>query len=281
MNNTDKVLACVSQSPLAGHVADYAAWAAARLGLPLELLHVIERHPERSSGEDRSGAIGIDAQENLLVKLSADDESQAKALREQGRLHLNHLRERALAAGAPMVDVRQRHGELEGTLADLEGNARLIVLGRAAPFVPGTGFEQIVRSSRKPVLAVPGPFRPIQRVMIAFDGGIASRHGVELVAGSPLFRECRIDLLMAGKDSAGAARQLEWARQTFEAAGLAADAAFRPGDAQDIIPATVERASVDLLVMGAYSHSPLSSLFRGSRTSELLRSVSMPTLMMR
>ena len=58
MNKQDrKVLACVDQSHFADAVADYAAWAARRMDAPLELLHVIDRHLERGSGEDHSGAI--------------------------------------------------------------------------------------------------------------------------------------------------------------------------------------------------------------------------------
>jgi len=281
MNSENKVLACVSQSQLADHVTDYAAWAAVRLAAPLELLHVIERHPELGSGDDRSGTIGIDAQEALLTKLAADDENHARSLRERGRRHLNGLRERALAIGAATVDVRQRYGELDETLAELEGDARLIVMGRTMPFVPSVGFERAVRSSRRPILTVPGPFSAVDRVMIAFDGGIASRHGVELVAGSPLFRQCRIYLLMSGNESAGAARQLEWARQIFETAGREVNATLAPGSAEDVIPNAVEAAAIDLLVMGAYSHSPLRSLVRGSKTSELLRSFSIPTLLVR
>ena len=66
MKNENKVLACVDQSRYADHVADYAAWAARRLDAPLELLHVIDRHPGQGTADDHSGAIGIDAQENLL-----------------------------------------------------------------------------------------------------------------------------------------------------------------------------------------------------------------------
>ncbi len=66
MNMDNKVLACVDQSPCADYVADYAAWAARRLDAPLELLHVIDRHPEIGSGDDHSGSIGINAQEALL-----------------------------------------------------------------------------------------------------------------------------------------------------------------------------------------------------------------------
>jgi len=54
-----------------------------------------------------------------------------------------------------------------------------------------------------------------------------------------------------------------------------------PGSAADVIPNAVKAAAIDLLVMGAYSHSPLRSLVRGSKTSELLRSFSIPTLLMR
>ena len=87
--NDNKVLACVDQSRFADCVADYAAWAARRMDAPLEFLHVIDRHPEKGSGDDHSGAIGIDAQEHLLSRLSAQDEARARNAREQGRVFLN------------------------------------------------------------------------------------------------------------------------------------------------------------------------------------------------
>ena len=73
MNLDNKVLACVDQSPYAGHVTDYAAWAARRMDAPLELLHVIDRHPEIGNSDDHSGALTPNAQEHLLDQLSSDD----------------------------------------------------------------------------------------------------------------------------------------------------------------------------------------------------------------
>lgn len=95
MKNESKVLACVDQSRFADYVADYAAWAAQRMNAPLELLHILDRHPETASSKDHSGAIGIDAQEHLLSALSDEDESRSKAAREHGRIFLNRLREPA------------------------------------------------------------------------------------------------------------------------------------------------------------------------------------------
>ncbi|MDD2947899.1 MAG: universal stress protein, partial [Rugosibacter sp.] len=192
MKNENKVLACVDQSRFADYVADYAIWAARRLDAPLEFLHVIDRHPEIGSGNDHSGAIGINSQENLLNQLSLEDETRTKIIREQGRIFLNRLRERAIIAGTKSVDTRQRHGELEETLAEQAGDVRFLVLGRRGESAEmtqrdiGRNVERIVRALHKPILAVTEAFREPQRVMIAFDGGSVTRRGVELVAASPL-----------------------------------------------------------------------------------------------
>ncbi|MCG2633402.1 MAG: universal stress protein [Gammaproteobacteria bacterium] len=287
MNNENKVLACVDRSRFAEYVVDYAAWAAQRMNAPLELLHIIDRHPEKGSGEDHSGAIGINAQEKLLSRLSDEDEARARAAREQGRIFLNELRERALAAGAPSVDVRQRHGELEETLVEQETGVRLLVLGRRGKSAEhtqrdlGRNVERVVRALRKPILAITESFRVPRRVMIAFDGGITTRRGVELVAGSPLFRDMPIYLLMSGRKNANASTQLEWAAAKLRAAEFDTTVALIPGDAESVIANAMQEQAIDLLIMGAYNHSPLRSLLLGSKTSDLLRSSKIPTLLLR
>lgn len=287
MNNDNKVLACVDQSHFADYVADYAAWAARRMDAPLEFLHVINRHPELGSGEDHSGAIGIDSQESLLTKLSAEDEARTKSAREHGRIFLNRLRERAVAAGAAHVDVRQRHGELEETLAEQAEGVRLLVLGRRGEAAEttqhdlGRNVEHVVRALHQPILAVTEGFKEPQRVMIAYDGGSVTRRGVEMIAGSSLFRDLPIYLLMSGKESQDAPKQLDWAKTTLEAAGFDVTALLIPGDAESIIAKTVKDQSIDMLIMGAFGHSPLRSLLFGSKTADLLRSASIPTLLLR
>ncbi|MCK9990898.1 MAG: universal stress protein [Rugosibacter sp.] len=287
MKNENKVLACVDQSRFADHVADYAVWAARRLDAPLEFLHVIDRHPEIGSGNDHSGAIGINSQENLLNQLSLEDETRTKTIREQGRIFLNRLRERAIIAGTKSVDIRQRHGELEETLAEQAGDVRFLVLGRRGESAEmtqrdiGRNVERVVRALHKPILAVTEAFREPQRVMLAFDGGSVTRRGVELIAASPLLRGLPIHLLMSGKESHDATRQLEWARSTLAAAGYEVSVSLAPGDAESIIAKTVREQSIDLLIMGAYSHSSARALFFGSKTTDLLRSASIPTLLLR
>lgn len=258
MRNQDKVLACVDSSRFAEAVADAAAWAARRLAAPLEFLHVIDRHPPLQPGQDHSGAIGLDA-----------------------------LRQRARAAGADPVDVRLRHGALDETLHELQADMRLIVLGRRGASVEATqrdlgrNVEWAVRAVNRPILTVTGNFAAPSRVLFAFDGSVVTRRGVGSVAASPLLRGLPIHLLMCGKAQAQGPRQLEAARLALEQAGFSATAEVRLGDPETVLAEEVKQRGFDLLVMGAYSHSPLRSLLLGSRTSDLLRSATVPTLLLR
>jgi nucleotide-binding universal stress UspA family protein len=283
----NKVLACVDLSPYAQHVADCAAWAAARLGAPLEFLHVIDRHPALQGRQDHSGAIGANAEENLLKNLSEQDAARSRAEREQARSFLQGLRERALAAGAYPVDTRQRHGDLEETLGEQQDGVRLFVLGRRSA-AAGTTQRDLgrhvawtVRSLQRPILIVNDGFKAPERVLIAFDGSAITKKGVAMVASSPLFQGLPVHLLMSGKPSGDGPRQLEWARQTLEQAGFGVVANIEPGDPKTVIGHAIQRQGIDLLIMGAYTHSPLRQLFTGSQTTELLRAAQVPTLLLR
>jgi len=283
----NKVLAAVDQSDYAAHVADYAIWAAGRLGAPLEFIHVIDRHPEIGSGEDHSGAIGFNAQQQLLAELSSRDESRAREARERGRVFLNRLRERAVAAGIDAADVRQRHGGLVETLIEQQADARLFVLGRRGESDGSTRrdlgrkVESVARAIKKPLLAVTEGFRAPRRILIAFDGGRLARKGVEMVATSPLFSGLDVHLLMSGRPRPDGPRQLEAASEVLRRAGFSPGSEWVPGDAERIIARAVGERAIDLLVMGAYSHSPWRSLLMGSKTSDLLRAASVPSLLLR
>ncbi|WP_298396258.1 universal stress protein [uncultured Azonexus sp.] len=285
--NENKVLACVDRSHFADTIADAAAWAASRMNAPLEFLHILDRHPEIASGEDHSGAIGFNAQEHLLHELSDKDAAKTKAMRESGRLFLNGLRERAIAAGVPAPDTRQRYGHLEESLAEQEAGVRLFVLGRRGESAEtstkllGSNVENIVRALHKPVLTVTENFKAPERFMIAFDGGEVTKRGVEMVANSPLLKGIPCLLLMAGKPDPEAPKKMEWARSTLEKAGFSVTTEIIPGDTETVIARTIQERDIDLLLMGAFNHSPLKSLLFGSRTTELLRSAKVPTLLLR
>ncbi len=288
MDNAPKVLACVDQSPYADQVTDAATWAALRMGAPLELLHVIDRHESAAAVTDHSGAIGMNAQENLLNQLTEDDASVAVREREKGRVFLNRLRLRAQASGVAGPDMRQRHGSLVETLTEQQAGVRLVVMGRRGESSSttlrdlGRNVERVVRALERPILTVTDNFAPPSQVLIAFDGGSASRHAVDMVASSPLFKGIPCHLLMVGKEGQSeASKQLQVAQSALMASGIDTVAAQVMGDPETAVARYIEEQHIDMLVMGAWTHSPLRSLFMGSRTSELLRAAKVPTLLLR
>lgn len=287
MKNENKVLACLDQSHFADYVTDYAAWAARRMDAPLELLHIIDRHPEVATDNDHSGAIGINAEQNLLTKLSDQDELRIKAVRESGRVFLNTQRERAVQSGVQATDVRQRYGELEETLVEQQEGVRLIVLGRRGESAEvtqrdlGRNVERVVRALQKPILTITENFKEPKRVLIAFDGGVVTRRGVEMVAASPLFKGLPIHILMSGKQRKDGTKDLEWAQATLTSVGFETVATLIPGDAEHVIAQYIAEHTIDMLIMGGYSHSPLRTMLFGSKTSDLLRSAKIPTLLLR
>jgi nucleotide-binding universal stress UspA family protein len=281
------VLACVDQSHFADTVADTASWAAKRMDAPLKLLHILDREARVVSGSDHSGAIGVNAQQTLLTELSEEDEARSKAAREEGRVFLNRLRERAISRGIDNPDVRLRYGDLEETLVEQQDDVRLFVLGRRGESAEttqrdlGRNVERMVRALARPILAVTDEFTEPERVMIAFDGGAMTRRGVQLLADTPLFRGLPVDVVMSGKPRRDADKQLDWARLTLESAEFDVKTTLLPGDTERVIARYIQDNGIDMLLMGAYGHSPLRGLLFGSKTSDLLRSAKVPTLLLR
>jgi nucleotide-binding universal stress UspA family protein len=284
----NKVYACIDGLANTAAVIDWAAWSALRLDVPLELLHVLERKPERPQVVDYSGAIGLGAQESLLDQLSDLDEQRGKLAQEAGRQLLAVARERALAAGVSRLDGRLRHGELLDTVLETEPDARLFVLGehyhasQASKIHLDHHVERVIRSVKRPVLVATGEqFESPKRFVIAFDGSPTARKMVDTVARSPLLVGLPALVAMAGADTAAARQQLEEARQVLAAAGFAAESELVPGEPEEVLPALVKAQGSALLVMGAYGHSRIRQLIVGSTTTTLLRLSEAPVLILR
>lgn len=287
MNN--KILACIEHSSYSTGVCDYAAWAALQLAGPLEFAHVLDSASQQSQKSDLSGSIGLGAQEDLLEQLSSLDEQRNKLAQEGGRRLLDGAKQRALAAGTSVQDThaRQWHGDLVETLLDLQHDVRMFVLGqrgeageRASQHI-GSNLERVVRALHRPILVVPRLFKTPQKIMIAFDASATTKKGVEMVASSPLLRGLECHVVMVGADSGARHEELAWARTTLETNGFIVSVALLQGDAESALTDHVEANDIDLLVMGAYGHSRIRQLIVGSTTTTLLRTSSIPVLLLR
>ncbi len=281
-----QVLACIDGSLSSPAVCDYAAWASLRLGAPLTLLHVLDhkQYPPRS---DLSGNIALGSREQLLQELAELDERRSKLGLEQGRLALEAARERAQRDGVANPQLRQRHGDLVDSLRALEGEIRLLVIGRqgetsdAVSQLVGSQLESVIRTLHRPILVSPGQFRVPRSLMLAYDGSATCDKGVDLLAASPLFQGLPIHVVMVGADSDAARAQLQQAERRLVAGGHQVQLAIRAGEVEPTLHDYQTEQDIDLLVMGAYGHSRIRQFLVGSTTSHMLQTSVSPLLLLR
>ncbi len=284
----NRIYACIDGRSNTLAVIDWSAWATQRLGLPLEFLHVLERHPERTSTQDYSGAIGLGAQESILQDLSESDALHSKTAVEAGRQLLTHARERAAQAGVTQLDGRLRHGEFITTVQEMQTDAALLVLGEHYHAAPTDKVhfdhhvEAIIRATKPSVLVATGEtFVQPKRFAIAFDGSSAAFKTIGKVKASPLLAGLTALVVTAGVASTLRLRQLEEAKLALESAGFVVQTHVVAGEPNDVLPAFVKAHDADVLVMGAFGHSWLRQLIAGSTTSTLLRLSEVPVLILR
>lgn len=283
----NKVIACIDGSVYAASVCDHAAWAAGLCDATVEVVHVIDHHREHASVADHSGAIGFDSNETLIAQLAEVEEAQGRVALLRGRAILAEAGKRLRAAGIAAPILTQRHGSLVETITGLESGAAMIVLGKrgeAADFASmhlGANLERVARASRHPVLAAARAFRPIRRILVAFDGGPSIHKAIAFLAARPLLRGVAAKLLLAGPPDHVRALQLDAARAALAQAGMDVSVQTEMGEPEQVISRCVAQDGIDLLVIGAYGHSRIRSLIIGSTTTAMLRSCLIPVLMFR
>ncbi|WP_431637111.1 universal stress protein [Dyella sp. KULCS107] len=281
------VLTCLDHSIYTQSVLDHAIWAATRLGAGMELMHTLDRHPEHAVTANLSGSIGLGSNEALLQELAALDEQRSKLALERGRALLDEAVRQARAQGVEPAHPRLRHGDLVDALAELESGFDLLVMGKRgeaadmAKLHLGSNVERVARAIDRPMLVASRAFKPIERVLIAFDGSPSARKAVELAARHPLLAGLQCHVVMAASESAESKAAMHWAVQLLDAAGVEARMETIPGHADAVIADYVRTHAIDLVAMGAYGHSRIRQLIVGSTTTTMIRSCLVPILLLR
>lgn len=278
-----QVIACIDGTAVSASVSDHAAWASLRLEAPLLLLHVLDKS-QFPSESDLSGNIGLGSRESLLSELAELDAKRGRLALEQGRLMLDAAKERALADGVAAPVTLQRHGDLVETLEGMQSDTRLLVMGKHDEHLGehvGSRLETVVRTLHRPILVCTPEFRAPQRILLAYDGSATTHKGIDMVAGSPLFRGLDCHVVMVGDDTKANRGQLEWARHTLEAAEFNVTTSLVAGNVERALCDYRHAHGIDLIVMGAYGHSVVRRFLVGSTTTCVLRNAAVPVLLLR
>lgn len=281
------LIALVDGSIYAKSVCDHAAWIANRTGLPIELVHVLGRRETATASSDLSGNITLGARTALLEELSRLDEQRGRLSQQRGRAILEDAKAAIEAAGVRTVTTKLRIGDLVETVSRYEADAEMVIIGKrgeAADFAQlhlGSNLERVARAIHRPTFVTSRAFGPIDRFLIAYDGGTSAMKVVDYVARSRLFAGLKCRLLTVGADNEETRKRLSDAQSILKGAGYDVDASAKSGQPDKIISSVVENESIGLLVMGAYGHSRIRNLIIGSTTTEMIRSCKIPIVLFR
>ena len=282
-----KILTCTDGSTYASSVYDHTAWAARRTNAAVHVLHMLDPHRERAEIADLSGNIGPDSGDTLLKELVSLEETKNRLAREKGKAILEAARRHLAAAGVSEITVEQQHGKLVETVVRMEAGADMVVIGKRGESAElaeqhlGPNLERVIRTSIRPILVASREFSPIERLLIAFDGGPSSKKAVAFAVEDPLLRGLECHLLMVGRSSTTAGDEMQTAAKNLTAAGYSLNARHLPGHVEEVIGTTIKGENIQLLVMGAYGHSRIRHLIIGSATTSMVRTCNIPVLMFR
>ena len=281
------ILACTDGSSYAPSVYSHAAWAAQSLGASVHVLHLVDPHHETALSSDLSGVIGLGAKSLLMEELVELEAAKAKLDHAKGKALLAVAREHLAQAGITQVVADQKHGSLADSIETYDREADIVVIGKRGENTSldvkhlGSNLERVVRTCKHPVLVVSRIFKPIKRVLIAYDGGPSINRAIDHVVTQPLLKGCSILLLGVGEGESRLSGGLSAAAAKLEAAGYAVTSELLPGHPIEVIGQKVKNDGIDLLVMGAYGHMHIRHLLIGSTTATLLRTCAISALLFR
>ncbi len=274
----NKILACTDGSLYAPSVYRYAAWGAERLGAPVHVLHMLENpRPTRPSRSSDPEAV------KLQAEVAAFEEIRGRMVVERGQIQLAAAQRQLTASGVREIELELEYGGLADAVS--RRTCDLVVLGKRGESAGctrrhlGVNLESVARSSSRPVLVASRKYAPIDRFLLAWDGGQSVHKALQFALEEPLLRGLRCHVVQAGRVSSQA--MLDAAVDRLRAADFAVTVQVAEGEPDRVIGEAAQRESVGLLVMGAYGNSRLRSLVVGSTTSAMILARQVPVLMFR
>jgi nucleotide-binding universal stress UspA family protein len=175
-------------------------------------------------------------------------------------------------------------GKVAETICSRAGLADLVVIDLAHPPANqpiarlGSGARTLIQRCGPPILAV--PYEPVipRHALLAYDASSRSREALYLATYLTARWNLELTIVTVEEKGRGLRTEMEVARRYLESHGVQATYYKKRGKVAPIILETAEDQGCNLILIGAYSASPVLEVTLGSTVDELLRSARMPML---
>ena len=215
-------------------------------------------------------------------------ETRSEQLLGKARELLAAFGEQMDAAGVPHA---HDHVDAGDPAAQIIENAKyhdLLVVGRtshyyyASPETRTHVLSQVVEAGAAPTLVVDEAHRAVEKVMVAFDGGVQAARTLKAFAQMRPFGPVPVELVHVRNDGDDAKRAsqaiLNRACRLLTAHGFAdvTETSLVDSDKKARLLTYADASGADLIVAGAFSKTGLKKLVFGSAVEALLRDAKVP-----
>lgn len=207
-------------------------------------------------------------------------------LERRGKSYIDTLAAECAKAGL-VCDSKLMTGIVSQEIIEQSKSCDLVVMGRhgehfswRGPLL-GSTEEGVVHGTIRPVLATPGEFHHFTRILMAYDGSRYSSEALTVAADIAKGMRLPVVLLAADHDITRARERISEARRYLEPYRLDVTEQAVIGEPAEEILNGRAKHNCNLIVMGAYGHSPLREFIIGSITARVMRRAPCPVLIYR
>lgn len=285
--NNKYILVGVDGSAISESLLDYACWLAQSNGMKIMLLHTIE-HDHKTEHPHHEGNLTPNIRRKLLKELSEEERQQSKLLIAAGKILMQTAKQRVLAAGIKNVETKLRHGTLPETIADLQSETALVMLGskgidhKRGEKGLGLHLEESIRATNTPVFIAQKTFTPPKKVLFAYNGSPTSKRALAMIAQDTIYQEpLEVHVVCVNNDDDLAQKLANAAQQALSKSSATIVTKILTGDVLEQLTHYQKQNNIDITAMGAFSHGKLHGFFFGSFTTKMIQSSDANFLLMR
>ncbi|USA53738.1 universal stress protein [Acinetobacter sp. C32I] len=276
----NRVIACIDSSPCIDAVAEAAVWVAKQTQRELVLLQILDYYPASYHLGEISGVIGFESNAMLLKELAELEQKQSELALDYSNNLLKHISELIEKQyGLSSTKIQEKGDFLEQSFNLLNEND-VVIIGRVGERAAeknkpiGSNVENFIRGANCTVITVGEHFQPPKRFIFAYEYSPTCQKMLQRIAQSDLLKKLQCHLLYVGDHP----EMLAEPEKYLTDAGLEVVSVYRYGDvAQNILEYQREH-DIQLIVLGAFSHSKIHQFFLGSITTTIFRNANVPLL---
>ncbi|KOR16430.1 universal stress protein [Acinetobacter sp. C15] len=275
-----RVIACIDSSPCINAIAEAAAWVARETKRELVLLQVLDYYPASYHLGEISGVIGFESNAMLLKELAELEQKQSELAIDYSNNLLKHISEMILDKyGLESTKIQEKGDFLEQSFSVLR-ETDFVVIGKVGERAAeknkpiGSNVENFIRGANCTVMTVGENFKIPTRFIFAYEYSPTCLNIMQRISQSDLLKSLQCHLLYVGDHP----EVLKDPEEYLRTAGLGVVTVYRYGDVAENILEYQQELGIQMIVLGAFSHSKLHQFFLGSIATSIFRNASVPLL---